>query len=618
MGEIMKKKTALSILSLCVCCAGGGASAQNPWDNAIRSFPEIKIADFTIKEHGGSGCKPKSAESYICKNNAGDIDVTTTVASSEGVSVATVDPDMMYAPSETGCVKFSCNTTGSTCPDGTVVAVAGSAVYSDPNTGTSFPFTVKNAWLKCVVSGVFDEWEVLTQSKTETERPSSAGKIPDCPNDPYKIFRGKPNTTAYLRDFTVSRNEVFKTISYPSVSDMGDSLCVTYTCAPGTKPTADIENLPNPEYANIECVTKNKQCGMYESGATSPSDYAYSREYKVAKCNSDTYHIYDTQNGTFGEEYIKWLRDDINKQITKNNETVLALYNSNLDVYKRVFACANGVCSLSEDMLDAAETECQFLCTDTGFKVRLNVDSGLNGQDVCPRFFKYTLKESSDGQYKYTCVFTPDVAQKALNKAATDAKEKCATAICRASNGTYKNNKCMCGNDECTSTTSVNGTPYTYCGGNGIKDGKDLKDYYYCGQNEKGTKRLAEGLPSNFDNTAAFNEAINAAKQSCITNNATDDAANNDAESISDLAKTLDEIEDAYGLSKWRTVDGKFNYARLASDATAAVVLGTTGALVTSSVVKKKQVEAGFESLECTVGGQHVGDWGDVFRIDGK
>ena len=91
-----------------------------------------------------------------------------------------------------------------------------------------------------------------------------------------------------------------------------------------------------------------------------------------------------------------------------------------------------------------------------------------------------------------------------------------------------------------------------------------------------------------------------------------------DTESISDLAKTLDEIEDAYGLSKWRTVDGKFNYARLASDATAAVVLGTTGALVTSSVVKKKQVEAGFESLECTVGGQHVGDWGDVFRIDGK
>ena len=88
--------------------------------------------------------------------------------------------------------------------------------------------------------------------------------------------------------------------------------------------------------------------------------------------------------------------------------------------------------------------------------------------------------------------------------------------------------------------------------------------------------------------------------------------------SIPDLVANLSKIESEFGLSKWRTVDGKFNYARLASDATAGVVLGTTGALVTASVVKKKQVEDGFESLECTVGGQHVGDWGDVFRIDGK
>ena len=88
--------------------------------------------------------------------------------------------------------------------------------------------------------------------------------------------------------------------------------------------------------------------------------------------------------------------------------------------------------------------------------------------------------------------------------------------------------------------------------------------------------------------------------------------------SIPDLVANLSKIESEFGLSKWRTAEGKFNYARLASDATAGVVLGTTGALVTASVIKKKQVEDGFESLECTVGGQHVGDWGDVFRIDGK
>ncbi len=88
--------------------------------------------------------------------------------------------------------------------------------------------------------------------------------------------------------------------------------------------------------------------------------------------------------------------------------------------------------------------------------------------------------------------------------------------------------------------------------------------------------------------------------------------------SISDLVANLSKIESEFGLSKWRTAEGKFNYARLASDATAGIVLGTTGALVTAHVVKKKQVEDGFESLECTVGGQHVGDWGDVFRISGK
>ena len=91
-----------------------------------------------------------------------------------------------------------------------------------------------------------------------------------------------------------------------------------------------------------------------------------------------------------------------------------------------------------------------------------------------------------------------------------------------------------------------------------------------------------------------------------------------DPKSISILAGRLAKVEGQFGLSKWRTADGEFNKARLASDLTAGVVLGTTGALVTSSVVKKKQVKEGFEALECTIGGQHVGDWGDKFHISGK
>jgi len=72
------------------------------------------------------------------------------------------------------------------------------------------------------------------------------------------------------------------------------------------------------------------------------------------------------------------------------------------------------------------------------------------------------------------------------------------------------------------------------------------------------------------------------------------------------------------GLGKvtvWKTADGKFNTSRLVSDSVAGVVLGTTGALVTSHLVKKKQVEDGFEDIQCVVGGQVVADWGDSFNV---
>lgn len=65
----------------------------------------------------------------------------------------------------------------------------------------------------------------------------------------------------------------------------------------------------------------------------------------------------------------------------------------------------------------------------------------------------------------------------------------------------------------------------------------------------------------------------------------------------------------------WRDKGGKFNTARLASDVTAGVILGTVGGVVSSVVIKKKQVEKGFDALHCTVGGQAVADWGDTFRV---
>ncbi len=67
--------------------------------------------------------------------------------------------------------------------------------------------------------------------------------------------------------------------------------------------------------------------------------------------------------------------------------------------------------------------------------------------------------------------------------------------------------------------------------------------------------------------------------------------------------------------SVWKDKDGNFNTARLASDLTAGVVLGTVGGVVSGVVIKKKQVEKGFDALHCTVGGQTVADWGDIFNV---
>ena len=67
--------------------------------------------------------------------------------------------------------------------------------------------------------------------------------------------------------------------------------------------------------------------------------------------------------------------------------------------------------------------------------------------------------------------------------------------------------------------------------------------------------------------------------------------------------------------SVWRNADGKFNTARLASDATAGVILGTAGGLISNKLIKKNQVKKGFEGIGCYVGGQAVAEFGDEFTV---
>ena len=68
-------------------------------------------------------------------------------------------------------------------------------------------------------------------------------------------------------------------------------------------------------------------------------------------------------------------------------------------------------------------------------------------------------------------------------------------------------------------------------------------------------------------------------------------------------------------LSVWKTEDGEFNTSRLVSDSIAGIVLGTTGGLITSIIVKKNQEKSGFEDIKCAIGGQIIADFGDDFTV---
>lgn len=71
-------------------------------------------------------------------------------------------------------------------------------------------------------------------------------------------------------------------------------------------------------------------------------------------------------------------------------------------------------------------------------------------------------------------------------------------------------------------------------------------------------------------------------------------------------------------VNKWKSADGTFNVARLASDSIAGAVLGTASGLITGSIIKKNQVKKGFENVRCVVGNQVVAGYGDEFTVDAQ
>ena len=135
---------------------------------------------------------------------------------------------------------------------------------------------------------------------------------------------------------------------------------------------------------------------------------------------------------------------------------------------------------------------------------------------------------------------------------------------------------------------------------------------YECADGYKGGTQL-----NDYDNRQYYDKCVAQGQEADVigSQNSYNEAGNQkQIQNAQAVWKTFTDWVDN-GKSAWRTKDGDFNKARLISDATASVVLGTVGGVVSSKIIKKKQIEKGFDVLHCTVGGQTVADWGDEFTI---
>lgn len=153
----------------------------------------------------------------------------------------------------------------------------------------------------------------------------------------------------------------------------------------------------------------------------------------------------------------------------------------------------------------------------------------------------------------------------------------------------------------------------------GIISLKDWKEKYApnnqeCKANELFTEYISHLRAGKSDNEFDKNKITKTLKE---CDGASNDATGTQSLTILGLYTKLSKYHDEFRskVSVWKNADGNFNTARLASDSIAGVVLGTAGGLITSNIVKKNQIENGFEDIKCTIGGQNVAAWGDQFRI---
>lgn len=227
------------------------------------------------------------------------------------------------------------------------------------------------------------------------------------------------------------------------------------------------------------------------------------------------------------------------------------------------------------------------------------------GNDDCPTCKKPTCDDWNTAEQKYCC-----------KNAKTGGHHNNTIGVCKCDDDSKKwvwdassgTGKCV---DRGGDNRSEEECWYTFSADVQCANGATIK----LGRDVLGDKSCADAKSTLTPGSVALNNLIS---QYCGNGgNGGGNGSSVDAIKIKNAREKLDGFFKKVDSDRsvWKNADGSFNGARLASDLTAGVVLGTVGGVVSGVLIKKSQVEKGFDALNCTVNGQKIADWGDEFTV---
>lgn len=331
--------------------------------------------------------------------------------------------------------------------------------------------------------------------------------------------------------------------------------------------------MPNNDKTDCVADTRNSKCWTSD-GETHPNGYVFSSDCITANnASSVVGKLHNVEHIKSGAKCVLTCVEN-GWDITLNNDSCETKYEPNSPKKK----CVKTQAAINDDNARNAAAR-RNKCTNSGGtwsggKCKCSAEKNLrlsNGECVCTN---ENYKRSGD-----KCVLT-DTAQE---------KKDCEAA---ASTGAYwQDGECKCENPQHEWRA---------------KKCQLKADIAEC------NKITGAHWVNNECKCKNANQEINADKTACVAT-----ASFTATQTVNSAYSQLTAIHNKFrdNVSVWKDAEGNFNTARLASDTVAGVVLGTAGGLITSSVVKKNQVEDGFEDIKCTIGGQNVAGWGDQFRV---